>query len=222
MISPSSNEFMSNHMKINVDSINKKLNEPFFKAYSGIASNAIDKYIEEIKKLEASGVKRDSFHKNKAEEFICSHFCDLVESINNIKVRQVFDAIRIAFTHYSCGGLHQLYTQQENGEWHPEIILTEVLTPNDIDSLDEILTLYRGCDISEYENQRFRQSWTTSLDIAKSFAYEIYSGYDGFDLNKRVVLETTYSRKYVLFSKQSVEYEVVINTSMLGCIRKYS
>lgn len=222
MFSPSSYEFMSNNMKINVKSIDSKLNEPFFMAYSEIARDAIDKYIKEIKKFEASGVKRDLSHDNEAEEFIRSHYCDLVESIKNDKVIQVFDALRAAFTHYSCGGLYQLYTHQENGGWYPEIILTEILTPNDIDSLNETLTLYRGCDISEFESKNFRQAWTTSLNVAEQFAYTHYLGYDGFDVNKRVVLETIYSRDYVLFSKQSAEYEVVINTSMLGCVRKYS
>ncbi|MBL3522248.1 hypothetical protein IM876_06205 [Serratia plymuthica] len=222
MFSPSNYEFMTNNMKIIVESIESKLNEDFFMEYKLIAIDAIGKYIEEIERVESSGVGSDLSRDNEAEEFIRSHYCDIVESINDDKVIQVFDALRIAFTHYSCGGLYQLYTHQENGDWYPEIILTEILTPNDIDSLNEMLTLYRGCDISELESKNFRQAWTTSLNVAERFAYDNYLGYDGFDVNKRVVLETTYPRNYVLFSKQSVEYEVVINTSMLGCVRKYS
>ncbi len=222
MFSPESYKFMSNNMKINVKSIESKLNESFFMAHTETAKDTIEQFIKEIIKLEESGAKRDLYHENEAVKFINSHYSDLVESIKDEKVMQVFDALRVAFTQYACGGLYELYAYQENGEWYPEIILTEILTPNDIDSLNEILTLYRGCDISELESKRFRQAWTTSLNIAECFAYTKYLGYDGFDVNKRVVLETTYSREHVLFSKQSGEYEVVINTRMLGCVRKYS
>jgi len=216
MISPSSSEFMSNKMKININSINNKFDEPIFKAYSSVASHAIDRCIDEIKKLEPTcGLS----YKKEVEGFICSIFCSLMNSVNNLKVQQVFDALRMTFTHYASGGLYQLYTQQENGEWYPEIILTDILIPNDISSLDEIITLYRGCNKSEYENKCFRQAWTTSLDVARSFAYEKYLGYDGFNIEDRVVLVTRYSRDHVLFSNQSVEYEVVINTNMLGDVR---
>lgn len=222
MFSPESYEFMSNNMKINVKSIESKLNESFFMAYTETAKDTIEQFIKKIIKLEESGEKRDLYHDNEAMKFISSHYSDLVESIKDDKVIQVFDALRVAFTQYSCGGLYELYAHQENGEWYPEIILTEILTPNDIDSLSETLTLYRGCDISEFESKNFRQAWTTSLNVAEQFAYTHYLGYDGFDINKRVVLETTYYREHVLFSKQSGEYEVVINTRMLGCVRKYS
>lgn len=209
-------------MKINVKSIESKLKEPFFIEYREMAKDTIEQFIKKIIKLENPGVKRNSYHDNEAIKFIKSHYSYLVESIKDDKVIQVFDALRVAFTQYSRGGLYELYTYQENGEWHPEIILTEILTPNDIDSLNETLTLYRGCDISEFESKHFRQAWTTSLAVAKNFAYTHYLGYDGFDTTRRVVLETTYSREHVLFSKQSGEYEVVINTHMLDCVRRYS
>jgi len=222
MFSPESYEFMSYNMKINIKSIESKLNESFFMAHTETAKDSIEQFIKEIIKFEASGAKRDSYYDNETVKFINSQYSEIVKSIKDDKVVQVFDALRVAFTQYSCGGLYDLYTHQENGEWHPEIILTEILTPNDISSLNETLTLYRGCDISELESEDFRQAWTTSLHVAECFAYTNYLGYDGFDVKKRVVLETTYSKEHVLFSKQSGEYEVVINTHMLGCVRKYS
>lgn len=222
MFSPESYEFMSNNMKINVKSIESKLNESFFMEHSETAKDTIETFTKIIIKLEGLEAKRDLHHDDEAIKFINSYYSGLVESIKDDKVIQVFDALRIAFIQYLSGGLYELYTYQENGEWHPEIILTEILIPNDIDSLNETLTLYRGCDISEFESKVFRQAWTTSLTVAERFAYINYFGYDGFDVSKRVVLETTYYRKHVLFSKQSGEYEVVINTSMLGCVRKYS
>lgn len=87
----------------------------------------------------------------------------------NDEVMQVFDSLRYTFSCYAYNGLHQLYTRQENECWHPEIRITEVLTPNDINSLNQILTIYRGCDICEIEDRTFGQAWTTSLDVAKKF-----------------------------------------------------
>jgi hypothetical protein len=50
---------MINNMKIDVCSIESKLNEPFIAEYQPIAVEAIAKYIEVIKKFEATGIERD-------------------------------------------------------------------------------------------------------------------------------------------------------------------
>lgn len=224
MFSPSDYDFMTNNMKIIVSSIESKLNEDFFIDFRGIAINTIAKYIEIIKNYESVGVKReqDSFEDNEAEKLILLHHNAIIELINNDDVIQVFDVLWHSFSCYAYNGLHQLYTRQENENWYPKIVLTEILTPNDIEKLDEILTLYRGCDISELENMNFGQAWTTSLDVAKAFAYDHYSNQSWFDEKTRVVLETIYPREYVLFSDQSIEYEVVIDVSKLDSVLGYA
>ncbi|WP_152603128.1 hypothetical protein [Methylotenera versatilis] len=224
MFSDSDRNFMASNMKIVVESIEHKLNESFFAEFKPIAISTISTYIEAIKNFEASGVKRDlDFGQdNEAEEFIRSHHCDLVDEIDNEDVIQVLDTLRYSFSCYAYNGLHQLYTRQENECWHPKIKLTEVLTPNDIELLDQVLTLYRGCDISELENNSFGQAWTTSLEAAKEFAYIHYRNQAWFNENNRVVLETTYSKDHVLFSDQSDEYEVVVDVGKLVDVRKHS
>jgi len=52
---------MVDSMKIVVDSIESKLNEPFFAEFKEIAIEAISKYIAAIKKFEASGTKHYFF-----------------------------------------------------------------------------------------------------------------------------------------------------------------
>lgn len=217
-------DFMSKNMKIVVESIESKLNEPFFAEFKEVAITSISKYIEAINELEASGLRRDltCFKDNQTEESIRAHFCEIADVIVNSDAIQVLDALRYSFTCYAYNGLHQLYTRQENECWHPKIVLTEVLEPNDIDSLPQVLTLYRGCDISELENLSFGQAWSTSLESAKKFAYTHYLGQDWFDENSRVVLETRYPRDHILYSNQSIEYEVVIDVDKLDSVRKHA
>ena len=224
MFSISDFEFMANKMKIDVCTVEAKLNEPFLSDFKEIAVEAIGKYIEEIKRFESLNPERDpySFSDNEAEEFIRSHYCDLSDRIHNEKVLQVFDALRHTFSCYAYNGLHQLYTRQENENWHPKIRLTEVLTPNDIDTLPTMVKIYRGCDAAEYENRLYGQAWTTSLQVAKDFAYKHYENQDWYNYHDRTVLETVYSRDYLLFSHQSVEFEVVVDTRELQNVRKHT
>lgn len=215
---------MADNMKIVVESIESKLREPFFSEFIDIAICSISKYIGAINKFEASGATRDLYRcqDNAAEEFVNNHFCEITKTIERNDVKQVLDALRHSFSCYAYNGLHQLYTRQENECWHPKIKLTEVLEPNDIESLPQDLTLYRGCDISEFESKTFGQAWTTSLESAREFAYVHYRSQDWFDEKTRVVLETTYSKNHVLFSDQSIEYEVVVDVDRLINVRTYA
>ena len=139
---------------------------------------------------------------------------------NSNPIYQVLDALRYSFSCYAYNGLHQLYTRQENESWHPAIRLTEALEPNDIDSLSQNLTIYRGCDIGELESKSFGQAWSTSLSAAHDFAFKHYQGQDWFDKNRRVVLEAKCSKGDVLFSDQSVEFEVVVDVTRLRGVQK--
>lgn len=218
MFSDSDRAFISDNMKIVVESIESKLREPLISEFSEIAYESISKYIDAIKKHEISGATRDIYlcQDNAVEKFIKNHFCEITKTIESDEVKQVLDALRYSFSCYAYNGLHQLYTRQENECWHPEIKLTEVLEPNDIESLPKVLTLYRGCDISEFKNKSYGQAWTTSLEVAREFAYNHYRNQDWFDEKNRAVLEAkNYSKNYVLFSCQSIEYEVVIDVDRL-------
>lgn len=224
MFNDADRHFMVSNMKIIVESIESKLDEYFFEDFKEVAIFAISKYIDAIKNFEASGVARDllSGQDNEAEELIKSHHNYIVDEVEDEEVIQVFDALRHSFSCYAYNGLHQLYTRQENECWHPKIKITEILTPNDIENLDQVLTLYRGCDVSEFESGNFGQAWSTSLESAKEFAYLHYKDQDWFDIDRRVVLETTYSRDHVLFSDQSIEFEVVVDAERLVEVRKYA
>lgn len=201
MFSDADRAFMAENMKIVVESIESKLRESVCSEFASIAADLISKSIDSIIKFEASGVARDlyHFHDNEAEEFINRHFCEIEKTIKNEDVKQMLDALRHSFACYAYNGLHQLYTRQENECWHPKIELTEILQPNDIESLPDYITLYRGCDIVEFEEKAFGQAWTTSLEIARKFAYSHYSNQEWFHKKNRVVLGTKFSKKMCYF-----------------------
>ncbi len=215
-------DFMANSMKIDVESIESKLKEPFFSEYKELAVSSIAHYIEAILDLENSEANRDltSGQDNQAEESIRRHFLEVTDGLDDSDpVYHVFDALRHSFSCYAYNGLHQLYTRQENESWHPKIILTEVLEPNDIYSLDQELTIYRGCDIGELEHGSFGQAWSTSSNVAREFAFKHYQAQGWFDQTRRVVLEAKYSRDDLLFSDQSIEFEVAVHPSRLRQVK---
>jgi hypothetical protein len=127
------------------------------------------------------------------------------------------DSLRMAFYRYTSGGLLDLFLYQENEAWYPKVVLSKVLCPNDIDSLDEDFLIYRGCDVSEFESKEFGQSWSTSEDIAKKFAFEHYESQEWFDIANRVVVRAKYEKCNTLYSDQteSGEFEIAVKPNML-------
>ncbi len=210
-------DFISKNMNIDVRSIESKISEPFFAEYKSIAIESVQAFIEAIKEFEASGKERELYSgiDNEAEQYINSYALKHLANVKDMNIYQVLDVLRHAFASYAYNGLHQLYTRQENEGWYPKIVLTEILMPNDIDLFEEIITIYRGCGYSEFKSKKFGQAWTTSLRIAKDFAYVHYQGQEWFKEDERTVLVTKYSKDDVLFSDQSIEFEVVVNVNRL-------
>ena len=83
-------------MKIVVDSIESKLNEPFFVEFKGIVVSAIAKYIAAIKDFENSGAPRDllSGSDNVAEMSINEHFIEITSGLDcSSPTYQILDAL---------------------------------------------------------------------------------------------------------------------------------
>lgn len=211
--------FMSENMKIDVDSIELKIDEIFTAKHKNIVINTICRGVDEI---ESVSINENSVlhRKNKAQESIDKHYLEIIKDIDNSNAKEVLDTLRHAFFCYAGGGLRALYENQENESWYPKIILTEVLSPNDIDLLDEEIIIYRGCNIEEFEGKKFKQAWTTSREVAENFAYSHYCDREWFAKDKRVVLAAKYLKKDVLYSNQSKEYEIVVDVEKLRNVHK--
>ena len=160
--------------------------------------------------------------RNESAETVKRYFGTITETINESEEPYfVLDSLTMAFYRFISGGLRDLYTYQENEAWYPRIVLTKVLAPNDIDSLEEDFVIYRGCDRSELASCAFGQSWTTSRKVAKDFAFHHYSSQEWFSAEDRIILQALYRREKVLFSDQTQhgEFEVVVRTEAINDVQ---
>lgn len=218
MLSSEDQDFVSREMRISIESIESKLSEGFLSPYRHQFEAAISFFVNSIRMQEEIGYKisRDSFEDSPAESAINQYYIELSETIDNVKVNAVLDSIRHAFCSFAYGGLHQLFTRQENEAWYPKVILNCELKPNDIESLPDVVIIYRGTDASELKLSSFGQSWTTKVEVAREFAYKHYEGQGWFNKESRIVLKTEYLKCFVYYANQAPEYEVAIDTSKIG------
>lgn len=224
MLSPEDRDFVSNEMKISLESIDSKLSEGFLYSYRQKFETAISFFVSCIRMQEEVEyrIDRASFESSLAENAINQHYLDLSEKISDVEANAILDSIRHAFCSYAYNGLHQLFTRQENEVWYPKIILDCELKPNNIDLLPEIVVLYRGTDLAELKLSSFGQSWTTKVEVAREFAYKHYEGQNWFRKESRIILKTEYSKRFVYYANQAPEYEVAIDTSKIGKVEMVS
>jgi hypothetical protein len=154
--------------------------------------------------------------KEAAEEEIQKIFLSYEHLFNHGAAYAIIDPLRHVFDGFAYGGLHQIYTRQENEAWYPKIRLSRELKPNDIATLDEVVIIYRGCSTSEYTSKEYGQSWSTSKDVAKQFSHAHYQNQPWFKPENRIVLQSTIFRSAIFYSKQDCEFEIVVNVNLLG------
>jgi len=156
------------------------------------------------------------------EEKRCDRINEIYSEINDSKINSVLDSMRIAILSFCKGGLRDLWVSQENQSWYPKIIIKEILEPNDINTLDDISIIYRGCSISEINNKEYGQAWTTSYMCAKEFAVEYYLNEEWFKIENRVVLEAKINKDDIYYSDQlNHEKEIVVEPSCLFDIKLF-
>ena len=125
----------------------------------------------------------------------------------------IFDNLRHAFNSYKFGGLIQLYERAEKEYWYPKIVIDSFLgRAEDINSLDDEITLYRGTSFKEYESGIFSQSWSLDEDIARKFAFGHYRRQLFYSNTERVLLKTKINKSGIFYyDGDNIEKEIVIN-----------
>ena len=209
---------MSNKMKIDLDSLDRKLNEEQILEYKEQLEEAVTIFLSFIYKQNESGISYNNkliIEDTDAENYINNYACVLSKKLSNDSAKKVLDSLRHAFCSFAFNGLHQLFTHQEREIWYPKIILDEELIPNDIHVLPSNITLYRGTNRTEFNTKHYGQSWSTCRQTAYNFAFKHYAAQPWFEETDRIILKTIFPKEYVYFSNQSCEFEVVIDTSKI-------
>lgn len=155
---------------------------------------------------------------------------EIFSSYENEEYKEELTEIRVVFRHFSGITLPamkhnvlELYTKQVICGWSPKMNITKELTPNCIKILDEVVRIYRGCDISEYKSGQYGQSWTLNPSKADEFAYEHCANEDWFDKTQRVIVAADIPNSSIYYySQDNFEEEVIVNTSNLENIVKIS
>lgn len=207
-LSHAARSFMKIQMCIDLDDLENRITHDLSAEQVSDVCILIEKFYSH---LDAGGSHSD----------ICAEFMEFSES-SDIKSSWygVADPLRHAFELFASGGLHQLFTYQENDDWYPKVVLVGVLHPNDINSLPAVVKIYRGCDIDELSSSRFGQSWTTSRKIAEEFAFEKYMDRPWFQRGSRAVLSAKIAKPYILFSQQYREFEIALDPRHLTEVEK--
>lgn len=210
--------FISNEMKIDMNSLLGKLDEDDIRVDRGCLEWALFQFARIVMDQESSAARNrpsNDWYLGLAAHSLTECFSEVSSCLSG-EGKRVLDSLHHAFCSYSDGGLHQLFTRQECEAWYPRVILDKVLTPNDITTLPADVFIYRGTSSNEILARKFGQSWTTCREVAHDFAFSHYVGQLWFERRKRVVLEAVIARDDVYFSDQShCEREVVVNVQKL-------
>lgn len=203
-LSAKQTDFIENLMCISMQHLNEKVSASPLKQHTDL----IDRYISQL--VDAS-IEKQGHEKIKdiyveySQIATCPHLCEFFETIWHV------------FSVFSKGGLHDLFIYQQNEDWYPRILLKRELKPNDISSLGDTITVYRGCNFNEFNQKRFGQSWTTDKKIARQFAFHHYANQAWFKTEDRIILQATINKKDIYYSDQvSSEKEISVNPEKLN------
>lgn len=211
--------FISNEMKICVNDLTKKILSDVPKS-----SKFFNNLFEILINIRIPNEYDDnliSSNNDKNKEFINRTLYDFLES-NGFKEDSdehfIFDNIRHAFINFKQGGVLQMYQYREAEVWYPKVVIDSFLgKQEDIDELEQTVTVYRGTSIDEYKSGRFGQSWTISKKIAEDFAFVHYSSQQDYRNQERVVIKSEISKNIILhYDKNGRENEVILDCSKIN------
>ncbi len=203
MISELTLSVLRDNMSIDIEHLISKLDSNSISQFKDCSVEALENFVQYLSC-------------SNAKEEINSVATRYIELVSDCVFEEFIDSMRHAFVAYSQGGLLELFLHQENQAWYPRIKLKHALTPNDIHTLCDIVTVYRGCDLIEVNTKEYGQSWSKSEEVAREFAFVHYSSQAWFSKGSRCVLKATIHKNYIFYSDQSKhEQEVVADTEKL-------
>ncbi len=210
--------FLKDQMNIDVDDLTNKILNDVPNSIS-LFQSLID-FISTITLPYTYTSEMGSFNNIKNEDFInkeLSRFYEKYKITDTVAEYNLFDSVRHAFLLYSSGGIYDLFKHRETEEWYPKVIIRKNIgSREDIDVLNDKITVYRGTSKDEYESCQFSQSWTTDKGIANDFAFYRYVGLPKYANTLRALVEAKINKKDIyLFSQNDYEKEVILDERKL-------
>jgi len=186
-----------------------------------------DKNKNQYLTLQKNKVSSYSFHHHKKR--INKEITDIYKKYRSSDNEYFFDNLREVYLNYVHGGIIQCYQNTTIDKWYPKIIIKNILEPNDILTLKEEITIYRGTSLEEYKSKKYGQSWSIEKSVANSFAFKEYCGQSNYIDEDRVVLSAKIKREDIFYFTNNntngkvEEKEVIVNSDKLyslECIEK--
>jgi hypothetical protein len=162
----------------------------------------------------------DSGFKDKANDLLLSmlidskkpskldgklHYYEKGNDEQNDFMQVMFDCFREFNTKKGLELHKAIYEHTNRGvdNWFP---IVEIASPvEDYSDQPQTITVFRGCALKEFESKSYRQSWSSELDVAKTFAFTHFNS----DKNKRVVIKATVNNSDIAWMRNG-ESEVVL------------
>ena len=137
------------------------------------------------------------------------------------EVNEIARLLLIKFKSYKCNGQLDLYIHTDTDTWEPLTVVSKSLL-NEMEECDkgifnelpDPLTIYRGTCQAEFDNRIFGQSWSTEIDQARKFAYNLNQ--EKAQTDNRVVIKTQIQKSYIYaYSSHQEESLCIVDTKGL-------
>ena len=214
MITRGNKQYLEDSMSIDINHFCKRMQKHI--GYT----NFLNKLLNTLFSLE---IPTDYFNKDRPwdstyDDEINQVFQDINKEYRIKESSDIYiiaDIIIHAFSSYKKNGLLGLYKNRETEDWYPRVKISQIILPNNIDSLEENIVIYRGTRETEYNSGRFSQSWTLNKDIASRFPISNTGGKKYLD--KKIILKTIINKNDILYfdSADLTEQEVIVDTDKI-------
>lgn len=160
-----------------------------------------------------SNVEKEK-HRKIVESKLTSFYNNQLD--DDSKALLIYEELEHVLRSYSTEGLSGVWYQREPSLWYPKIIITKNFGSREaVDSLDDIVTIYRGTSKEEFDSKTHGQAWSLKKSIADKFAFTIYEKSNNYKNTVRVVIKAQINKKDIYNYRIHEEAEVVINPTRL-------
>lgn len=153
------------------------------------------------------------------KELTTDAFNQFVEDSSLCRGESAIDTIYDIFNYlrlFKAGGRFGLFKGRQ-AEWDGPIVELEKsdVPDSDLDSLAGTNEIYRGMSLYEFESDKFGQSWTTNIHVARKFAFDTY-----IDKPRGIVAKAPLEKNAIFYSLNDSESEVIVEFGSITSVEK--